>query len=204
MSTWRDIPGWFDWQNIYDEIVATSPPDSVVVEVGVCFGRSVAYLAEKIVESGKGGPGGMWCLAIDPWDITEFAPQDTEASALLAKHGTHVAAFEACMKGLPQSHWDVIIPWRGTSIGAALAATDRVAKLNPEREKEAWAVFIDGQHEYEHVLNDILAWRPLVRKGGWLAGHDHTDEFPGVKRAVLEVFGPGGFRVDGSSWVVRV
>jgi predicted O-methyltransferase YrrM len=46
-------------------------------------------------------------------------------------------------------------------------------------------VFIDANHEYEHVCDDILAWRPLVRTGGILAGHDR--EWDGVKKAVNEL-----------------
>lgn len=48
-------------------------------------------------------------------------------------------------------------------------------------------VFIDGDHTYEHVAQDILTWRRKVRKGGIVAGHDFCDGFPGVKRAVTEL-----------------
>lgn len=53
-------------------------------------------------------------------------------------------------------------------------------------------VFIDANHEYTHVKQDILAWLPKVRPGGILAGHDYEPEIPmfcGVKRAVDEIFG---------------
>ncbi len=52
-------------------------------------------------------------------------------------------------------------------------------------------VFIDANHLYGYVRADILAWRPKVRPGGLIIGHDY--EFPvpawGVKRAVDEIFG---------------
>lgn len=48
-------------------------------------------------------------------------------------------------------------------------------------------VFIDADHSYEAVKSDIAAWRPKVRRGGWLTGHDYNRElFPGVVRAVDE------------------
>lgn len=53
-------------------------------------------------------------------------------------------------------------------------------------------VFIDANHEYTHVKQDILSWLPKVRSGGILAGHDYTPEIPmfsGVKQAVDEIFG---------------
>lgn len=56
-------------------------------------------------------------------------------------------------------------------------------------------VFIDADHRYEAVRLDIQLWAPKVRAGGWLLGHDYNEaEFPGVCRAVREVFGPVGAR----------
>ena len=50
-------------------------------------------------------------------------------------------------------------------------------------------VFIDAEHTYEGVRDDIIAWSPKVRPGGIIAGHDYTPErFPGVVAAVDEAF----------------
>lgn len=40
-------------------------------------------------------------------------------------------------------------------------------------------VFLDGEHTFEAVTRDILAWRPLCTK--LLCGHDRN--YPGVKQA---------------------
>ena len=50
------------------------------------------------------------------------------------------------------------------------------------------AVFLDAGHDYEGVSRDIDAWRPKVRPGGILAGHDFCPKYPGVARAVTERF----------------
>jgi predicted O-methyltransferase YrrM len=50
------------------------------------------------------------------------------------------------------------------------------------------AVFIDADHAYESVSKDIDAWRPKLKAGGILAGHDFNPDFPGVVRAVTERF----------------
>ncbi len=51
-------------------------------------------------------------------------------------------------------------------------------------------IFIDADHSYKSVAADIEAWLPKIKKGGWMMGHDYEHpRFPGVKQAVLEVFG---------------
>lgn len=59
-------------------------------------------------------------------------------------------------------------------------------------------VFIDGSHEYEDVLRDIKFWYRKAAPGALLSGHDYPF-FPGVKRAVDEVF-KGDIKVSGSIW----
>jgi hypothetical protein len=44
-------------------------------------------------------------------------------------------------------------------------------------------------HDYENVKADILAWKPKVKPGGIMAGHDYGPHAPGVIKAVNEVFG---------------
>jgi hypothetical protein len=52
-------------------------------------------------------------------------------------------------------------------------------------------VFIDANHLYEYVCQDIRLWLPKLKPGGLMAGHDYC--FPvaawGVQRAVDEAFG---------------
>lgn len=38
------------------------------------------------------------------------------------------------------------------------------------------AVFIDGNHHFDYVVQDIIAWAPKVRKGGMVSGHDYKPE----------------------------
>jgi predicted O-methyltransferase YrrM len=64
-------------------------------------------------------------------------------------------------------------------------------------------VFIDANHSYKSVKEDIEAWLPKVRVGGLLTGHDYSNQFPGVVRAVKERF-EGSFYVSGDVWWTRV
>ena len=58
-------------------------------------------------------------------------------------------------------------------------------------------VFIDANHTYEGVKEDI-DW--AVAQGiPIISGHDYSNDFPGVKKAVNEAF-PDAFKVTGSLW----
>jgi len=50
-------------------------------------------------------------------------------------------------------------------------------------------VFVDANHAYEYVKDDITNWWPKIREGGIMAGHDHSPKFAGVSKAVHEAFG---------------
>jgi hypothetical protein len=50
-------------------------------------------------------------------------------------------------------------------------------------------VFIDANHSYESVKNDIDLWLPKVKTGGVLSGHDYSISFFGVIQAVNEKLG---------------
>jgi len=54
-------------------------------------------------------------------------------------------------------------------------------------------VYIDADHTYDMVKNDIQLWLPIVKKGGLIGGHDYgfPDEicrYGGVQKAVDEMF----------------
>ena len=69
-------------------------------------------------------------------------------------------------------------------------------------------IFIDGDHVYQAVKADILAWMPKLHAGGLLCGHDYTHavdgliERPGVKQAVDEIF-PSVNLVGSLWWLVK-
>ena len=64
-------------------------------------------------------------------------------------------------------------------------------------------VFIDACHDYDFVRQDILDYRPLVKPGGLLCGHDYKtpgSKF-GVNQAVDELI--LGFHRCGRIWWKR-
>lgn len=62
-------------------------------------------------------------------------------------------------------------------------------------------VFIDANHAYPIVKQDILIWNHKVRQGGVLSGHNYgRKRLPGVKRAVDELFGNELFLGQDEVW----
>ena len=45
-------------------------------------------------------------------------------------------------------------------------------------------VFIDANHHYEYVVEDIAQWSKKIRKGGIVSGHDYSPHMFEVKAAV--------------------
>ena len=58
------------------------------------------------------------------------------------------------------------------------------------RDKSLNFAFIDGNHSYEYVKEDISLWWPKIKSGGILSGHDlDWENGSGVRQAVEESFG---------------
>lgn len=49
-------------------------------------------------------------------------------------------------------------------------------------------IYVDGCHTYESVKDDLNNYIPKVKKGGIIAGHDWCQNWPGVSKAVMQVF----------------
>ena len=65
--------------------------------------------------------------------------------------------------------------------------------------------WLDGDHSYEAVLADIRLYLPKIKRGGFMMGHDLNDAFPGVGRAVGELFKPERIsKIGQCCWVVQV
>lgn len=72
------------------------------------------------------------------------------------------------------------------------------AKLYPNESLDF--IWIDADHSYEAVKEDVQAWFPKLKKDRYIAGHDYGNpEFPGVKHAVDEYF-QGTAKQSAGSW----
>lgn len=169
-EAWREIPGWFDFEALYDRAVAELAEGGALVEVGAWFGRSTAYLARRLKDSGKAAH----LYVVDTWRGSPEIPLHRQLLEPLG--GSAYETFLANMQHADVA--DVLTPLRLPSHEAALAFAPESLDF----------VFLDGCHLYEEVRRDLESWYPKLRAGGVLAGHDYTPAWPGVVRAVEEFF----------------
>ena len=47
-------------------------------------------------------------------------------------------------------------------------------------------IYIDGNHDYKYVKEDIENYWGKIKKNGIMAGHDFNSDYPGVIKAVAE------------------
>jgi hypothetical protein len=62
-------------------------------------------------------------------------------------------------------------------------------------------IYIDADHEYESVNQDIETALKIIKPGGIIAGHDYAERFQGVIRAVDEHFGKPDKTYIDTSWL---
>jgi hypothetical protein len=82
----------------------------------------------------------------------------------------------------------------GSRIRFIRQSSERAAQIIPDGLD---FVYIDGDHTYEHVLQDLRLWYAKLKPGGILAGHDiYTFHHPGVTAAVVTFGNEMGLVVD--------
>lgn len=183
---YQNIHGFFDFQNTYTRMVNEFPSGSHFVEVGAFYGKSTAYLAVEIANSGKD-------IRFDVVDTWRGSPEHQVGGWDYQEAMVNDTAFEIFKNNLaPVIH--IINPVKLTSLKAAHLYEDNSLDM----------VFIDADHTYEAVKVDIAAWLPKVKVGGYLCGHDYisySKEDP-VRRAVDEMF-PEGVELDHVTWIKK-
>ena len=161
-------------------------PNPLVAEIGVFAGAlSTILLAAR---------PDLQLLMVDPYDTYEQS-EDYKATGdyhTTMSAGEHLLARKRAL-------WSTEFAWFRREV--CLKPSVVAAK---DYERQFDLVFIDGDHSYKGCKEDILAWMPLVKLGGWLSGHDYrTDLDFGVKQAVDEMF-PKAELDDNFTWFVRV
>jgi predicted O-methyltransferase YrrM len=140
------------------------PQDGIVVEIGSWTGTSSVALSEGIKK---------YCPNAKLFCVDIFS-QEYYATVPGLEMGTKInirEAFEKRMKPYPH------VTIQDESLKAVLQFKDESIDF----------VFIDSNHKYDYVKEDIGAWFPKVKKGSIMCGHDYCSEYQGVIRAVTEL-----------------
>ena len=138
-------------------------PVRIGTEVGVWLGTNAKELFNQFPE-----------LRLNLVDCYE-----EDQLELALRHNRSAAAAENTAHSILQSYEDRCFWFKLLSVEAA--------KKIPDKSQDF--VFIDADHRYESVKEDIEAWQPKVREGGILCGHDYVSNRKGCIQAVDEAFG---------------
>lgn len=177
MTTWNDIPGWFDFDDIYDQMIAEAPQEGArFVELGMFFGRSTLYMADAIRRSGKS-------IEFISIDLIAYNPpkkrrpeQSDEIWDLISKHGGPRKVFDYFLRETGLAGY--VKPMIGDSAESAWWFPDESLDF----------VFNDAGHDYASLKKSLASYMPKVKKGGVFGGHDYRNHtFPDVSRVVDEV-----------------
>ena len=153
-----------------------------IVEIGVFQGTTSEELKILFPDA--------FLYLIDPWEMYE-AYLSKEAGPISKNSADYESAYQLVKKAFDQDPKVKII--RKTSLDALEDVPEEID-----------LVFIDGNHDYAHVKQDIEHWLPKIRSGGMISGHDYRNEFPGVRKAV-DAFFPEGVAIGSDHvWLRRV
>jgi len=146
------------------------------VEVGLCHGRYAKILLDNIP--------GLELIGIDA-----FRPYGGHGiNRIQSTHDANILTAHEALKDYPKF---VMV------VSDANDASKWIADGSLD------FVFIDSDHSYEAVKQDINDWTPKVRKGGIVSGHDYyTGKYNkiGVIRAVDEYVAENGYDLQLTEW----
>ena len=179
---YKSVHGWFNFTNLYREMVKTFDPNSIFVEIGTWKGQSACFMAVEIINSLK--QIDFYC--VDTWD-----GQDTYGQYNSDEDVKNNTVYSQFLKNIEPVN-GVIKPIRKKSSEAVDSFKDNSIDF----------IFIDASHDYDNVKKDMVAWFPKLKKTGIFAGHDYQSKCPGVIKAVQEFSEEQNlpFKVEGMCW----
>lgn len=170
----------------WDAVADRVPEGAVGAEVGVYIGAMSRELFRCIK--------GLRLFMIDRWQ--PYSKEEKTRSPSFTANIRDVSRWESIKK----SAMDVA----QANKGAVVLCEDSVEAASHVADGALDFVFIDGDHSYEGVVRDIKVWKPKVKLGGWVMGHDYGNKPDGgVKRAVDELGLPVELDSD-HVWAVRL
>ena len=151
----------------------------VIVEIGSFAGDSTEIFAQNFET----------VCSIDPWESGYDSADDASNPSLYDMKKVEDQFDELCKE------FSNIVKMKGKSEDSVDDFDDGSLDM----------VYIDGNHQYQAVKEDIQRWIVKVKIGGFIAGHDwNSRHHPGVSKAVTEVLGSPDRTFRDSSWIKRI
>lgn len=154
-----EIPGYFGYAKLYEEIINNIPENETIIEIGSYFGRSTSYLLYLANKLNKK-------INIISIDTFEGSSEHRESN--------FYKKFISNIENLTFKYPLTVLKGENSKI------------CNFIPDNSVYCVMIDASHDYENVKLDIKNWLPKIKSGGFLCGDDY--DWGGVKKAVHEIF----------------
>ena len=142
------------------EMLDFFPSNGVYAELGVFRGT----FSERIIENCE--PRRIFL--VDLWSD----PMDWIINGAIR----NVSGEEAYKHVLRLEKYDSVRIRRQTTLSFLCSLPDKTLDV----------VYLDADHSYESVRDELAISLPRMRAGGWISGHDYCDLFPGLVKAVDE------------------
>jgi len=173
---------WFQKssEDLIKKAIELTPSGGKFVEIGSWKGKSSAFTAVEIINSGKN----IQFDCIDTWKGSK-------------EHQLGGFAYSADVYSLFKIFQRNMNPLKGYYNPIQMKSLEAVKLYENE---SIDFIFIDASHEYEDVKNDIIHWMPKLKETGIIGGDDYGNRyFPGVKKAVEEIFN-NNFKYKEVTW----
>ena len=144
-------------------------PRKIGCEVGVHAGETTASLLDNL-------PGINEYHAVDPWESYE----KYNGSTYRKPGHKRLKTWSSVM----QNFIDVTKPFSKKVFIHQATSVDAVSDFNDGYFD--W-IFIDANHDYPYIKENLEIWTPKVKMGGIVSGHDYNNgKWVGIKKAVDE------------------
>ena len=194
-TTWTDVPGWMnEREGAKLARLAKAVAPGIVVEVGTWCGRSACALALAV------RPLGGKVISIDSYkDESQAAAEAIRTDPTLTPRTAKAIALEAADQ---LDVYDVLDYWHCDSLGRGADY-----RLHILHNKKVGLLHLDGHHEHDQVMSELVAYTPLLAPVAAVALHDYTFEPYGIQEAAEAVLPSIGFSflhpIDGLGVWVR-
>ncbi len=191
------VTGWYSEDPVFQEIIRETRP-KLIIEVGTWKGASAIYMASFLRDQGYEQTKiiciDTWLGSIDFWTDQE---DEEKYSGLQTVNGYPTVYYQFLANVMHKNLQDYIIPF-------------------PQPAKEAWQwltlnkikadfIYIDANHNYDEIFNDVHRYWDLLNLNGIICGDDYDQYWPTVKTAINCLVNDNDFdlTVKGNKWFIR-